>query len=231
MAAAGILVAAFAMSRVLRASSAHVEVDRTLFPVAGIDLSAHNGIVDFDSVAAGGIAFVYLKATEGVSFRDSLFSRNAAFAYNAGLHVGAYHYFRFDCDGIGQARNMLAAVEGHPVTLPLAIDIEEWGNVPDVPTEVIIGRLQAMEATLAAAGRRVVVYTNKNGYVRFFRPAFGTGAEAPGLWICSFTDPPLWHAPWTLWQHSHCARICGVRGPVDLNTFNGTPAQFTAWRQ
>lgn len=227
--ATGILVAVFGVGRLLRRAKPHIDVDRTLYPVVGLDISAHNGNVDFDSVAAAGVDFVYLKASEGVSFRDSAFARNRQRAGNAGLMVGAYHFFRFDCDGRRQAMNLLAATGSEPLDLPVAIDIEEWGNTADVATDVIIGRLQTMEAMLRGAGRRVVVYTNKNGFARFVRPAFGADAGGPDLWICSFTDPPVAHAQWRIWQHSHLSRIPGVPGPVDLNTFNGTRDQFSLW--
>lgn len=220
-------MAVFAVNRILRRSDTHIDVDRSRYPVIGVDLSAHNGSVDFDSVGAAGVAFAYIKASEGVSFRDSAFARNARSAHAAGLAVGAYHFFRFECDGSGQARNLMAAVDSLPVTLPLAIDIEEWGNRVAVPTDTIVARLQTMESELRAAGFRVIIYTNKNGYHRFYRSAFAT-ETAPPLWICSFTDPPL-DAPWTLWQHSHSSHIPGIPGHTDLNTFNGTPEAFATW--
>lgn len=227
--ATGILVAVFGVGRVLHRQEPHVDVDRALYPVVGVDLSAHNGAVDFDSVAAAGVDFVYLKATEGVSFRDSAFATNCRRAHSAGLPVGAYHFFRFDCDGRRQAMNLLAATDSMPLRLPVAIDIEEWGNHAEVATDVIIGRLQAMEAMLRGAGCRVVIYTNKNGYWRFVHPAFDDAQDAPDLWICSFTNPPMAHARWHIWQHSHLSHVPGIAGQVDLNTFNGTHADFRRW--
>ena len=53
--------------------------------------------------------------------------------------------------------------------------------------------------------------------------------DDPELWICSFTDPPLNRRQWTLWQHSHRSRIPGVKGFVDLNTFNGDRAAWERW--
>ncbi|MDE6463232.1 MAG: hypothetical protein K2L16_01180 [Muribaculaceae bacterium] len=228
VAATGILVAAFAVGRALRRAEPHVEPDRNAYPVLGIDISAHNGSVCFDSIAAAGVDFVYLKASEGASFRDPAFRSNYDSARRAGLAVGAYHFFRFDCDGRRQAANILAAIDSCRLDLPVAIDIEEWGNPADIATDIVIGRLQTMEAMLRGAGRRVIFYTNKNGYSRFVRAAF-PGNPAPELWICSFTDPPLAHNDWSLWQHSHLGRVPGVNNPVDLNTFNGSRARFRRW--
>ena len=218
----GVLIFGTGVGRVLRPQVPHVEVDREAFPVVGLDLSAHNGAVDFDSVAAAGVDFVYLKATEGLTFTDAAFIRNFSAARRAGLAIGAYHFFRFDADGISQARHLLDALHELRVDLPLAIDVEEWGNPAEVPTPQVVERLQTMVAELEHAGYPVIVYTNKNGHGRFLR------ALDVDLWICSFTSPPLAH-PWRLWQHSHLGRVPGVNGKVDMDTFNGSREQWEAW--
>lgn len=222
-----LLIAGVAWQRADRSRRPHVEPDRRLYPIRGIDISSHNGPVDFGAAAADGIAFVYLKASEGLSFRDSSFCRNHAAARAAGMAVGAYHFFRFDCDGRRQAINMLAAVDTCRLDLPLAIDVEEWGNAAGCTTETVVMRLHAMVDYLRAQGRRVVVYTNKNGFWRFVHRNFEDG-DSVGVWICSFTSPPLPGDVWTFWQHSHQGRVSGIRGPVDLNTFRGDSA---AWRR
>lgn len=223
------LIGAVAWQRAGRARRPHVEPDRRLYPMRGIDLSAHNGAVDFDAVASDGIAFVYLKASEGLSFRDSSFRRNHAAARAAGLAVGAYHFFRFDCDGRRQAINMLSAVDSCRLDLPLAIDVEEWNNAAGFTTEIVSSRLHAMVDYLRAHGRRVAVYTNKNGFWRFVHSNFNASdpTDSIGVWICSFTSPPMPGDSWTFWQHSHQGRVKGIRGKVDLNTFRG---DSSSWR-
>lgn len=223
VAVTAVLVAALCLWRVFAPQPPHVEVDRGRYPVRGIDISRHNGPIDFDSVAGAGIDFVYIKASEGMSHRDAAYMRNSSAAAAAGLAVGAYHFFRFECDGQRQAINFLAAIGDSRPALPLAIDIEEWGNPAEVATDVVVERLHTMRAILENAGYRTIVYTNKNGYHRFVE----SGGD--DLWICSFTNPPLPHGNWRLWQHSHCARVPGIRGDVDLNTFNGTRADYRRW--
>lgn len=230
VAATAISVIWLAAGRALRPREPHVDVDRSRYPVAGIDLSAHNGIPDFDSIAAAGISFVFLKASEGTDFRDPLFVRNYAAAKRVGIPVGAYHFFRFDCDGRRQAANLLKATDGCLLELPLAIDVEESGNPGAIATETVVNRLETMIAHLRAAGRKVIIYTNKNGDARFVRHNFdGDSPYDPELWICSFTDPPLTRRPWTLWQHSHCSSLPGIKGPVDFNTFNGDRDEWQKW--
>lgn len=207
--------------RALAPREANVEVDRRAYPSRGIDISAHNGEVDFDKVSAAGIDFVYIKASEGGTWRDAMFERNYSLAREAGLHVGVYHFFRFDVPGWKQSVNLLNALASKPLDLPVAIDVEEWGNPAEYTTEDIVANLRSLVELLRQNGREPIIYTNKNGYYRFVRGRF----DDVGLWICSFTTPPLAdHDRWHLWQHSHIGRVAGVAGDVDLCTFN-TPLQ------
>lgn len=221
----GLLVCGLAMRRLTADNRSHVEIDHSVYPVRGIDLSAHNGVPDFDSIAASGIDFVYLKASEGTDYRDPAFPRNYLAARRAGLNVGAYHFFRFGSDGPGQAENFLGAIRGCELQLPAAVDIEEWGNPAEKATEIIVERLEGMCAMLTAFYGPTVIYTNKTGDARFVRGKF----EDKDLWICSFTNPPLTRRRWQLWQYSHCGKVPGVKGYVDLDTFNGDKARWQAW--
>ena len=230
IAATGLLVGGLAVLRVTGRSGRHIDVDREEYPVWGVDLSAHNGRPDFDSIAYSGASFAYLKASEGTDFRDRAFIRNYAAGKLAGLPVGAYHFFRFDCDGYSQALNLLGAVAGCRLDLPLAIDIEESGNPAQVPTALIVERLRSMVESLQRAGYNVLIYTNKNGDARFVRSHFDDldGGD-PELWICSFTNPPINRRPWRLWQNSHISTVPGVVGNVDVNTFNGSREEWARW--
>lgn len=230
VAVAAVMVAGLGYMRLCRRALPHIDVDRERYPVAGIDISAHNGVVDFDSLAAARIDFVFVKASEGTAFRDAAFLRNYAAARRTDITVGAYHFFRFDCDGRRQAVNFMAALGGVLPDLPLAIDVEEFGNPAQVSTATVVARLEAMVAELRAAGYKVLIYTNKNGYWRFVHKHFDNVLrDDPEVWICSFSDPPLPKREWRLWQHSHKARVPGVKGDVDMNTFNGTREQWHRW--
>ncbi|WP_282446201.1 GH25 family lysozyme [Paenibacillus silvae] len=58
----------------------------------GINVSQHNGDIDFKKVAADGISFVFVKATQGKTFRSTKFLQFVKDAKAAGLLVGTYHY-------------------------------------------------------------------------------------------------------------------------------------------
>ncbi len=201
-----------------------VTPDPAQYPVRGVDLSAHNGQVDFESLKLSGVRFVMLKASEGATHQDRRFVENMRNATKSGLKVGAYHFFRFDTPGDLQALNFLNAVRGRHLDFPVVIDVECWGNPSNFNRNEVIAGLTEMVKYLESRGHRVMLYTNKQGYDLFIS---GTSLASLPLWICSFTDPPVADSiPWHLWQHSHRGRLDGVSGAVDLNTFNGSRNAF-----
>lgn len=197
---------------------------RELYPVRGVDVSAHNGDLDFGQMRADGVAFAYIKATEGTDFIDRNYVANTTGARRAGVPAGAYHFFRFDTDGELQALNFISALRGRRFALPPAVDIEESGNPEGYATASILERLQLMLATMEAHGYHPVLYTNKDGYYRFIRGNF----DSYPLWICSFSDPPLdRHRQWVLWQYTHRGHVAGVPRVVDLDAM--TADQAARW--
>lgn len=185
------------------------------YPVRGIDISAHNGDVDFPRLAREGkVQFAYVKATEGTDFADRNFIRNVTGLTREGIPVGAYHFFRFDTDGEMQAWNFIGAMRGRNLALRPAIDVEEWANASEPTTPQIMKQLRAMIAVLRAEGHDPLIYTNKDGYRRFVKGKL----DNHNLWICSFTDPPIGQdRPIHLWQYTHRGSLPGLSGPVDLN--------------
>lgn len=189
-----------------------VEPSAAIYPTRGLDLSGHNGDIDFDEVKRAGYSFVILKASEGVSFVDKSFHKNYAAAREAGLKVGAYHFFRFDCDGRLQANHFLNTVRDMTFDFPLGLDVEESGNPEWRDKRLIIKSLREAISHIELRNYNTMIYTNKSGYRKFIDGEF---ADIP-LWICSFSDPPGPDS-WYLWQYTHRGSVPGVKGHVDIN--------------
>lgn len=192
-------------------------IDSSRYPIAGVDVSSHNGMINMDALARSGISFIFMKASEGSEFRDPNFALNYMKAEHAGLKRGAYHYFRFDRDGVEQALNVLGAMAGRPLELGIAIDVEEHGNATGVPTDSIRQRLQDMTDFLILKGHRVMFYSNRRDYERYLSDDF----RGFPLWICSFEEKNASAGDWTFWQYDHRGSLPGVRGDIDLNVFSG----------
>ena len=100
----------------------------------GVDVSNHQGEIDWTAVAGDDIEFAYIKATEGGDSVDPWFERNWEGARSAGLDVGAYHYFTLCRSRSEQAENFLATLPVHEADFPAALDLEFAGNCSQRPT-------------------------------------------------------------------------------------------------
>lgn len=199
------------------------------FPVRGIDVSHHQGEIDWFQVKAEGFHFVFIKATEGGDFKDRSFTQNWNAAISSGMRRGAYHFFTFCRSGIDQARNFLATVPQEKDDLPFVLDLEFGGNCKKTLTPEI----------LAAEVRGFVIEVQKNRkekpifYVtpEFFEEYLEKHASLfpeHTLWLRNvFREPSQNNCEkWSLWQFANRGRIKGVNGPVDLNVFCGDFNKF-----
>lgn len=197
-------------------------IDEERFPVKGIDVSAHNGMMNLEAAAADGIEFIWIKASEGSDFKDDNFSLNYSKARHAGLKIGAYHFFRFDRDGVTQGVNFLQAIHGRRLELGVAVDVEENGNAKGVPMDSITLRLQQMLDFLNLCGYRVTFYSNREGYDKYLLDNF----RGFPLWICSFNRENAMQHDWTFWQYNHHGEVAGIRGDVDLDVYRGSREEW-----
>lgn len=200
-------------------------VNPARYPVTGIDVSRHNGSIDFDRVSQAGVDFVYIKATEGVTYVDPNFSDNCRGAYRAGLPAGAYHYFSKHLSGERQARHFLQSVKGKHLQLPLVVDVEEWYN-DDAHLNAELDRLEAMISELEQSGHRVMIYANRHDWGHYLKHRFARQQ----LWLSSFLPPLLTSGtPHVLHQYTFYGSVEGISGDVDLDVFVGSQAEWNAW--
>lgn len=184
----------------------------------GVDVSSHQGEVDWERVAGDRIAFAYIKATEGGDFVDERFRRNWDGAAGAGLDRGAYHFFTLCRAGAEQAENFLRTVPSDPDALPPVVDLELAGNCSERPDRARIEReLGAfLERVEAATGQTVVLYVGADFEDRYR--------------IRDELNRPIWHRRvlirpdvdgWWIWQFHGSASVEGIEGDADLNVMRG----------
>lgn len=180
----------------------------------GVDVSAHQGTIDWRRVHDDGIGFAYIKATEGGDFVDRRFAENWRGAATAGLDTGAYHFFTLCTPGAEQARNFLATAPPDPDALPPAVDLELAGNCrgrPD-PSQVT-AELTAFVHLVEDAWERPVIY--------YLRDKFEARYPLPpplerSRWDFRFLRRPA-GSGWTIWQVQGRAHVEGIPGRADLD--------------
>ncbi len=193
--------------------------DSSEYPVRGIDVSRHQGEIDWKKIKEEGISFVFIKATEGGDYKDPAFNRNWKGASNAGLLKGAYHFFTFCKSGIEQSQNFINTVPFDYDSLPPVVDFEFDGNCEKPPEKAMVVKelLIFIREVKEKYKKLPIIYVTYDSYNRFLR---GEVLDCY-IWIRDIFSTPAIREDkkWTFWQHSSHDRIKGINGPVDLNVF------------
>ncbi|MBU7597584.1 lysozyme [Streptomyces sp. P38-E01] len=207
--------------------------------VQGIDVSHYQGAINWGQVKGAGIDFVWMKATEGTTFKDSRFNTNYPAAHSAGLIRGAYHFARPNSSsGAAQANFFVdngGAWSRDNQTLPGVLDIENnpsgamcYGlSTSQMRTWINDFYNRYKERTT----RDVVIYTTANWWNTCTGSWTGMASKAP-LWVAHWTTGsptiPAGFPTWTAWQYTDSGRVAGVSGNVDRNKFNGSRDRLVA---
>ena len=182
--------------------------------VMGIDVSSHQQGIDWEQVAADGVSFAYVKATEGSGYTDARFRENWDGARAAGVTPGAYHYFTLCSPGAEQAEDFLAAAPPEDSALPPALDLEFDGSCESRP-EAAHAQAEIDDFTAAveeAWGRRMVIYSSSE-----WREHYGLPVTDPRPdWLFSSGHRPQ-QEDWSVWQLRFDGTVSGIEGPVDID--------------
>ena len=149
----------------------------------GIDLSHHNGNVNWNEIKKSGVKFTFIKLTEGMTYydgnaKDYDINKNIKDAIANDIIVSYYHFARFGrttnptTDGINDATNFithlnnLSGLYGKP-KLPVVLDLEEdcfnkedsynWGQISK-PNASINEYTKAFISKMEASNYKIMIY-------------------------------------------------------------------------
>jgi lysozyme len=218
------IVVALVVVRVVAMRSERLELDApgcAEGPTApGIDVSYHQDTIDWRKVHRAGIKFAFIRVSDGLIVDDPEFERNWTEARAHNVARGAYQYFRPEQDALSQADKLIAAIANDKGELPPVIDVESTGGLR--PKQIAKQVTLWIDRVRARLGVEPIVYTSPD----FWRDQVG-GADLSSqpLWVAHYTkDCPRVPAPWTrwtFWQYSKTGRVPGIKGPVDLDVYQG----------
>lgn len=185
----------------------------------GIDVSSYQKDIDWSATAKDkNIKFVYVKATEGATYRSRHYQYNIENARQYGIHVGAYHFFRPNVPVEKQFLNFTSVVKKEDQDLIPLIDVEVRGN--NLTVKALVDSVLAFADKLEDYyGCKPMIYTGHAFYNSYL------SGKIPGypLFIARYSkvEPRLTGgANWVLWQFSEKGVIAGIDHAVDLCRFN-----------
>ncbi len=216
----------FAFPRLVRYSGFDIYIPPG-YGIHGIDVSHHQGRIDWQEVAAMNIhgidiGFCFIKASEGTSFTDNRFAHNWRNAKKAGIPRGAFHYFTAGIDGTLQAKKFLNTVSFEKGDLVPVVDIEEANGLGRAA--LVRSLSDWLELVEQRCGKKPIIYTGADFYAKYLEGDFD---DYP-IWVAHYFAPlgPRISRDWHFWQHSERGRVNGIATRVDFNVFNGDQGDF-----
>ena len=190
---------------------------------SGIDVSHHQGKVDWKQVSlTKDLGYVYLKASEGVTYTDPEYKNNLKSAKEAGLLVGAYHFYSEKSDIDSQFEHFKDLYPKGKADLIPMLDVEPRGKCsPERIAKIRKDVKRFQDLCRRYYGTEAMLYvepmmTEKSwlgpiigkdtrlciGHPYETAPRIGSGVE------------------YTIWQFTYTGRVKGIRGGVDMHRFH-----------
>ena len=188
----------------------------------GIDVSEHQGRIDWDAVKASGIDFAILRVGFGApSFGgrvDYQFNRNISECERLGIPYGVYIYsYAFDNQqAADEASMVIDCLSGHNPRLPVYYDLEDNKIIADGRQSGIASRAQTFCNKISAAGYKSGIYANLNWFNNILTdPVFKSGSW--DHWIAQYNSQCDYTGNYSFWQYKSNGKVPGISGNVDMN--------------
>lgn len=211
--------------------------------IVGIDVSEHNGTLDWAKIKAAGIQFAIIRSGYGTSHTDNQFKNNMAGAIAQSIPVGIYH-FSYALDAAGaqlEAKYVLSLLSPYKdqLRLPVFFDFEYDTIAYAAKQGVTLGKAAFNAHTLAfcqviqAAGYKAGTYYNLDYLSRYVDKAQLSGLP---VWYAQYASKPS-ISDYDIWQYSSTYQIPGLSGNFDGNILKNTalleddPPVKTGWQQ
>ena len=196
----------------------------------GIDVSKHQGNIDWTKVAADGVEFAFIRVglrgygTEGKLVEDEYFEQNVKGALQAGIKVGVYFYSQAITDEelLEEANLVLEKVKPYNIELPIVFDVEKVSGGKGRANELSVEERTRLTAlfcqTIQDAGYKPMIYHNME---------MGTlmldlgQLEQDDKWFAYYNDDLYYPYAYKVWQYSEKGAVDGINEEVDLNIWFG----------
>ena len=188
----------------------------------GIDVSEHQGRIDWNAVKASGIDFAILRVGFGAPSWggrvDYQFNRNISECERLGIPYGVYIYsYAFDNQqAADEASMVIDCLSGHNPRLPVYYDLEDKTIIADGRQSGIASRAQIFCNKISSAGYKPGIYANLNWFNNILTdPVFKSGSW--DHWIAQYNSQCHYTASYSFWQYTSRGKVSGISGNVDMN--------------
>lgn len=213
----------FTIVVMLNLSSTYSMIPVSNLVYEGIDVSNWQRYINYNQVKASGIEVVYIKASEGTTYKDPYFETNYQNAKANGLKVGFYHFLtaRNTQQARAQAQFFASVISGKSPDCKLAMDYEQFYQGNSI-VEINQIAQAFMERLQELTGKEVIVYSNLNDARNVFNSEISSRYP---LWLAYWGDYNNLQNISSNWQifegvqYTNKGVVPGINGYVDRNRF------------
>lgn len=190
----------------------------------GVDVSAHQGPVDWEQVRAAGMEFAMVRLgyrgyTTGGVYTDEYARENLSGARKAGLKIGAYFYSQALTpeEAAQEAITCVGILKGMELDLPVVFDweyVSAEARTGIMDRDTLMACAEAFCSAIEAAGYEAMIY---------FNPSLAESLlELEALteyrwWLAMYSDQMTWPHAVEMWQYTNSGTVPGIEGNVDIN--------------
>lgn len=183
----------------------------------GIDVSVHNGDIDWGKVKTDGIDFAILRAGYGklASQKDQKFEQNYKNAKAVNLPVGAYwySYAMNENEARQEADVFLSVIKGKQFEMPVYFDLEEKKQF-DLGKEKVSAIMRAFLEKVESAGYFTGLYGSASSLTTHTADDIKSRYT---IWLAHWVDQTNYSGAYAIWQYSSKGKVAGINGNVDLD--------------
>ena len=190
----------------------------------GIDVSVHQGEIDWASVKKSGVEFAYIRLgfssyADGKIYMDDYFEKNIEQAQENGIDVGVYFFSQAVTteEAVKEAKYVLSNIKGRNVSLPIGFDMEpvtENDRIKALTVEQKTEVADAFGCIMKKHGRETLIYGNPDWIANNIDLTLLTDYE---IWLAHYTSMSSFEYDYVMWQYSSTGRVDGINTNVDLN--------------
>lgn len=197
----------------------------TVISHKGIDVSKHQGEIDWKKVAADGVEFAFIRVGNrgygsGAIVEDEQFENNVKGAITNGIKVGVYFFSQAITveEAIEEAEFVLEKIAPYRIDCPIVMDVEKVGDssarMNNISVEERTANTLAFLEKIKEAGYQPMLYHNMEmGTMLLDIAQF----EEYDKWFAYYNKEFYYPYEYDVWQYSAKGRVNGIAGDVDLN--------------
>ncbi len=185
----------------------------------GIDVSNHQGVIDWAKVKKAGVDFAIIRCGYGGNIAkqdDKQFARNVQECEKHGIPYGIYlySYATSILEAYDEAQHVLRLLEGLKPTYPIYYDLEDASTTGKCSNSTILAIAKEFVKTLENAGYWVGIYASKHWFTTKLTNEW---YDSKARWVAQYNSKCTYDGSYQMWQYTSSGEVDGIEGKVDMN--------------